>query len=173
MKFIVITTLLLSSIFAQISLPKNFSTKFKQTVTNTKKKQIKYNGVLYFIAPNKFKWSYKAPTKKEVCTDGKSLIVVDHDLEQVSKYILKRGLNISKILSKAKFYKQNIYLAKYENKNYTIVVDSKKRLKSIGYLDDLDNTVNIFFNNIKYNKNRISKKMMRCKYPKNYDYIRG
>jgi outer membrane lipoprotein carrier protein len=173
MKFIVVTTLLFSYAFANISLPKNFSTKFRQTVTNTKKKQIKYRGSLSFVSPNKFKWSYKAPTKKEVCTDGRTLLVVDHDLEQVSKYILKRGLNISKIVSRAKIYKQNIYLAKYENKNYTIVVDSKKRLKSIGYLDDLDNTVNIFFDNMSYNKKRISKKMMRCKYPKNYDYIRG
>lgn len=167
---------LLLSIYASataIVLPDNFTADFVQKITNTKKKTIDYSGKVRFSNPSLLKWSYAKPTQKEVCTTREELTVVDHDLEQVSYYRIHKGFNFSKILKKAKLYSKNIYVAKYENKHYTIQVDTKKRLQSIAYYDDLDNKVQIVFKNVKYGKGSLSKKSMHCQVPNNYDEIRG
>jgi len=168
--------MLLSGLFlfaASINIPQNFQANFTQKITNPKKKVINYAGKVYFSEPAKLKWSYTKPTKKEVCTNGKELLVVDHDLEQVSEYKINKGFNLSKILKNAKLYKDNIYLATYSGKKYTIVVDKNRRMRAVAYFDDLDNKVQISFSRIKYGKGKLSAKKMTCKKPKNYDLIRG
>jgi outer membrane lipoprotein carrier protein len=156
-----------------LALPEHFKADFIQKITNTKKKVISYRGKVYFSNKSLFKWDYTVPTKKQVCTDGRELIVVDHDLEQVSQYAIDKGFNLSKILKKAKQHKKNIYVANYENKNYTLQVDSKRRLQSIAYFDELDNKVQIIFKKVKYAKGNLSKNVLTCKIPKAYDKIRG
>jgi len=156
-----------------ITLPDNFKADFIQKITNTKKKVINYNGKVYFSAKKLQKWKFLKPTKKEVCTTYKELIVVDHDLEQASYFRLNKGFNLSKILNKAKLYKKNIYLATYLDITYTIQVDAKGKLHSFAFFDALDNKVQIVFKNIKYGKGKLSKKIMSCPVPKDYDVIRG
>lgn len=158
---------------ASITLPENFQADFTQKITNTKKKTINYAGKVRFSNESLLKWTYTKPTKKEVCTNGRELTVVDHDLEQVSKYLIDKGFNFTKILKNAKLHSKNIYVAKYQNKNYTIQVDGKQRVHSIAYFDDLDNKVQIVFKKVKYGKGSLSKKSMTCKEPKAYDMIRG
>jgi outer membrane lipoprotein carrier protein len=166
--------LLLSSVlFSSIALPENFRANFEQKITNSKNKVIKYEGKVFFSDKNIFKWSYLSPTKKEVCTDGVELLVVDHDLEQVSIYYIIKGLDISKVLNKAKLYNKNIYVAEYEGKNYTIQLDNKEKLHSIAYYDDLENKVQIIFINMNYGKGKLASEKMKCNYPNDYDMIRG
>ncbi len=158
---------------ASIILPENFQAVFVQKITNTKGKTISYSGKVRFSNKTLLKWKYLEPTKKEVCTDGLELLVVDHDLEQVSIYLITKGFDFSKILNKAKEHSKNIYVAKHENKNYTIQVNAKQQLHSIAYFDDLDNKVQIVFKKMKYGKGKLSAKSMQCNYPANYDMIRG
>ncbi len=99
--------------------------------------------------------------------------MVDHDLEQVSAYLIAKGIDIAKILKKAKLHSKNIYVAEYENKKYTIQVDNKQKLHSIAYFDDLDNKVQIVFKHMKYGKGNLPTQSMKCNYPKNYDMIQG
>jgi len=160
-------------VFAQIILPESFQSDFKQMVTNPKGKVLHYEGKVYFSSMQYFKWVYLKPTQKEVCTDGKELLVVDHDLEQVSAYYISKGLDISKVLQKATLYRKNIYLANYDERQYTIQLDDKNRLQSIAYYDELDNKVQIIFIDMKYTKTALPKKKMQCNYPKAYDIIRG
>ena len=134
---------------------------------------ITYSGKVRFSNETLFKWSYKEPTQKEVCTNGLELLVVDHDLEQVSAYRISNGIDIAKILKKAKPHSENIYVAAYENKQYTIQVDNKQKLHSIAYFDDLDNKVQIVFKHMKYGKGNLPSQSMKCNYPKNYDMIQG
>ena len=154
-------------------IPQNFQANFTQIITNPKKKVINYSGKVYFSESSKLKWEYKNPTKKEVCTDGKELTVVDHDLEQVSYYNISKGFNLSEILKKAKFHSKNLYLASYNGKKYTLQVDAKHRLQAVAYFDDLDNKVQIAFRTMRYGKGKLSEKKMRCKSPKAYDVIKG
>jgi len=165
--------LLSSMLFASIELPENFQANFEQKITNTKDKVIKYEGKVLFSNKDEFKWSYLSPTKKEVCTNSIELLVVDHDLEQVSIYYITKGLDISKVLHKAKRHNKNIYVAEYEGINYTIQLDNKEKLHSIAYYDELENKVQIVFKNMHYGTGKLSSEKMKCNYPNNYDMIRG
>jgi len=166
--------LLLSTLlFSDIKLPDNFSAEFTQMITNTKKKVINYSGKVRFSDAKRFKWSYLEPTKKEVCTDGLELIVVDHDLEQVSAYYISKGLDIAKVLTKAKRHSKNIYVAEFDGKQYTIQLDDTQKLHSIAYFDELDNKVQIVFKDIHYGKGKLPSKEMKCNCPVAYDVIRG
>ena len=162
------------SLFADaINIPENFQANFTQKITNPKNRVISYAGKVYFSEGTKLKWAYTKPTKKEVCTDGRSLLVVDHDLEQVSEYRINKGFNLSQILKKAKLHKGNLYLADYSGKKYTIQVDKQRRLQAVAYFDDLDNKVQIAFSHIVYGKGKLSAKKLTCKKPKAYDLIKG
>jgi len=173
MRLLLLLLLLSSVLFSSIALPENFRANFEQKITNTKDKVIKYKGKVFFSDKNLFKWSYVTPTKKEVCTDGVELIVVDHDLEQVSIYYITKGLDISKVLHKAKLHSNNIYVAEYEGKNYTIKLGYKEKLHSIAYYDELENKVQIIFTNMNYGKGKLTSGKMKCNYPNYYDMIRG
>jgi len=174
MRLLLIVLLSVSTLFgASINLPENFQADFTQKITNAKKKTINYSGKVQFSNKTLLKWEYLEPTKKEVCTNGFELLVVDHDLEQVSNYLINKGFDLAKILKQAKEHSKNIYVAKYENKNYTIQVDAKQQLHSIAYFDDLDNKVQIVFKKMKYGKRKLPPESMKCNYPKSYDMIRG
>lgn len=165
--------LLSTLVFSDIKLPDNFSADFTQMITNTKKKVIHYSGKVRFSDTKLFKWSYLEPTKKEVCTDGSELLVVDHDLEQVSAYYISKGIDIAKVLSKAKLHSKNIYVAEFDGTKYTIQVDDTQKLQSIAYFDELDNKVQIVFKHMQYAKGKLPHKEMLCNYPVDYDMIRG
>ncbi len=157
----------------EIKIPVGFSAEFTQKITTPKKKIIKYSGTVLLDGSGRLKWSYRKPTKKEVCSDGRSFTVVDHDLEQVSFHRLQRALDLPTILKKARHHKDNLYVAKYEDVLYTFSLDPKGRIDQIAYKDNLDNVVNIHFNNMRYKKSPIPKNRMRCPYPGSYDIIRG
>ena len=169
-----LTVLFLSTlVFSDIKLPESFQADFTQMITNTKKKVIHYKGKVAFSNGKHFKWSYLKPTQKEVCTDGLELLVVDHDLEQVSAYYIGKSIDIAKVLKKATLHSKNIYVAELEGKKYTIQLDAKQKLHSIAYYDELDNKVQIVFHKMKYTKGKLADKKMQCNYPVDYDVIRG
>ncbi len=176
MRLLWIGLLSISTLFAApITLPENFQANFTQKITNTKNKSIHYSGKVRFSDKVLLKWEYLNPTKKEVCTDGYELLVVDHDLEQVSSYYINKGFNLAAILEKAKPYKdkKTVFTAQHEGKEYTIQIDRKGRLARVAYFDDLENTVLIIFDKMKYGKGKLKPKSMQCNYPGNYDMIRG
>jgi len=173
MRLLSLLLLASSLLLAKIELPEHFQADFVQKITNTKQKVITYSGTVRFSNETLFKWSYKEPTKKEVCTDGMELLVVDHDLEQVSAYLISNGINIAKILEKAKPHSENVYVAEYDSKQYTIQVDRQQKLHSIAYYDELDNKVQIIFEHMHYGKGDLPSESMKCNYPANYDRIQG
>jgi outer membrane lipoprotein carrier protein len=173
MKTLLLFLSLSSLLFSSIHLPPHFRADFIQKVTNNKNKVLTYTGKITFSENTYFKWEYKTPSKKEVCSNAVQLIVVDHDLEQVSSYFINNGLDISKVLLKAKLHKNTIYLAHYEDKTYTIQLNKKKQLHSIAYFDDLDNKVQIIFKKMYYGKKFLNKTSTFCKKPPMYDKIKG
>ena len=172
---LLILTVNIVAFSASVTLPENFQAKFTQKITNPKKKVINYSGKVSFSNKSLLKWEYIKPTKKEVCTNGHDLRVVDHDLEQVSNYLINKGFDLSEILKNAKPYKdrKHVYIAKYEGKNYTIQTDKKGRLSRVAYFDDLENSVLIIFTKMKYGKGKLKASSMTCNYPKSYDIIDG
>jgi len=166
--FIAVFTLLSAN---SLTLPVAFKANFIQQVKNPKGKIIKYRGKIYFNAPSEIKWVYISPTKKEVCSSGHRLVVIDHDLEQVSYYSIDKRFNLSKVLRNAKHHKDNIYVAKFKGKYYTIVINSKNQIEQIAYKDNLDNTVNLIFTNMYYLNKKLPNSLFVCPRPKNYDTI--
>ncbi len=158
---------------SEIKIPTSFTAKFKQKITNPKKVTIKYSGSILLDDSGAFKWIYKTPTKKEVCSNGKDFLVVDHDLEQVSFYRLNKNLNLLEVLKNAKHHKDNLFVASYQKKNYTFSIDSKGQIDQIAYRDDLENIVNIHFIKMHYSDKPISQKRLECQYPNSYDMIQG
>jgi outer membrane lipoprotein carrier protein len=189
MKLFFTIAILAMTLQANIALPNNFETDFNQTITNDKGKIIKYSGEVKFkqeksillnqegssteISSKFFKWIYKRPTKKEVCTDGLQLIVIDHDLEQVSSYLLDEGLDLEEVLKVAKKISQKDYQAVYKEIEYLITVDKKNQLKKIFYVDNLDNRVKIIFEKMRYNTKSFDNRSLECDAPKDYDSIEG
>jgi len=174
---------------ADISLPNNFITDFNQTITNDKGKVIKYIGQVSFqqekqilesqdgtkqeFTSNFFKWNYNKPTHKEVCSDGTQIIVIDHDLEQVSKYLIDDGLDLEKVLKVAQKLSNKDYKAVYKDVEYLITLDNKGQLKKIFYTDSLDNRVRIIFSNMQYSIGNFDNKNLECDTPADYDIIEG
>ncbi len=184
--------LLIISIFAiflnaGITLPDNFESNFKQTITNDKGKVIKYSGRVYFKADREtflnqynqpevlssklFKWIYSSPTKKDVCSDGTQIIIIDYDLEQISKYLIDDGLDLEKVLNVAQKISNKDYKAVYKNIEYLITMDSHNHLSKIFYVDSLDNKVKILFLNMKYNNPNFNSSNLECPENPNYDII--
>ncbi|MCB4752475.1 MAG: hypothetical protein LGB03_06385, partial [Sulfurovum sp.] len=106
-------------------------------------------------------------------TNGKEILVVDHDLEQISVYQIDKGFDLIQILKSARLYKKHIYVTQYEGKNYTIKLNNKGQLQSVLYDDDLDNKVQILFTKIKYGKGKLPALVIRCSYSADYDIIKG
>jgi len=157
----------------QIKIPVSFSAKFTQKITNPNKHIIHYSGTIRLNRSGALKWQYQKPTKKEVCSDGNSLTIVDHDLEQVSFYRLNKTLDLVKILKKAKHHKDNIYVANYQDMLYTFSLDKAGRIDQIAYKDTLENTVNIHFHAMHYNTKAYPQSKMQCPYPPAYDIVNG
>ena len=174
MRFLSILILSVTIIFAgEISIPTGFSAHFTQKITSPKKKVIKYSGTILLNSSGALKWSYKKPTRKEVCSNAKHFTIVDHDLEQVSFHELRQALSLTSILKKARHHKDNLYVATYQNTLYTFALDKKGQISQIAYKDTLDNVVNIHFQHMRYRSKPNLKRTMQCPYPQSYDIIRG
>jgi len=167
--------MILSGILAAspISIPEHFKAEFTQRITNPDKKVIQYKGTVEFLGPKMLKWVYQEPTQKEVCSNGENVTVVDHDLEQVSYYLIEKGFDLAKILKTAKPYKESktVFIATYQGKHYTIEVDDKKRLSRVVFYDDLENEVWIIFEGMQYGKHKQPRESLLCKAPASYDVV--
>jgi len=189
MKLLLTLSALAMALNAEITLPNNFQTDFKQSITNEQGKVIKYDGNVLFnkltesfldnsgksqsYSRSLFKWNYSSPTKKEVCTDGRQLIVIDHDLEQVSNYMVDEGIDLEGILKVAQKITNVDYKATYKETEYIITLDNSEQLSKIVYVDNLDNGVKIIFNNMNYNSASFDVTKLECQSPKEYDIIQG
>jgi len=156
-----------------LELPISFTSKFSQTITTPSKKTIIYNGDVSYNSPSLLKWSYSSPTKKEVCTDSKLVLVVDHHLEQVSMFKITKGFNLPAVIKSAKSVGNGEFVAQHDNKKFYIRTISNNQLSQISYIDELDNKVVVNFNNIKYLKTPINSSKLKCNYPSTYDIIEG
>lgn len=158
---------------SELQLPISFTSKFSQTITTPSKKTIIYNGSVNYNSPSLLKWSYSSPTKKEVCTDSKLVLVVDHHLEQVSMFKITKGFNLPAVIKSAKAVGKGEFVAQHDNKKFNIRTINNNQLSQISYVDELDNKVVVNFNNTKYLKSPISSNKLKCNYPSNYDIIEG
>ncbi len=160
MKFIIL--ILVSILSYAITLPKQFSADFIQTITSDKK-TLTYKGKVFYNQGN-IVWKYTYPYKKIIWIEDK-VYIYEPDIMQLT--ITKRKKNtLSDILKNSKKIKNNLYKAEIEDKKIYFIYD--KTLKKIFYTDEIGNKVEVnFFNQ----KNSTPLKIFEVHYPKDVDII--
>lgn len=171
MKPIFILTLLSTVLFSDIFDIHSFEADFIQTVKNEKGNTLKYTGHVKAMKPQYALWSYKEPTSKLIYIINNKATIIEPDLEQVIVKQLHINLDFFNILQKAEKIDTETYLATFQSINYTLKTD-KSNLKSINYMDELDNHISITFVK-QVNNKQMNKKEFIPSIPLDYDIING
>ena len=101
------------------------------------------------------------------------LLVIDHDLEQISNYNIEDSINLEEVLKLGKKISTDTYQATYKEIEYLIHMDSNNHLKKILYTDNLENKVKISFQKMHYDNASFDLDKMECQRPKDYDIVEG
>lgn len=149
---------------------KSFQANFTQTITNSSKSNIEYKGEVFIKNSGMVLWKYKEPIIKNVYINNTFAIVDEPELEQAIFTSLENEINIIKLLQGAKKVSENIYKTSLYNVNYQIVIKDKK-VSSISYIDELENSIEITFSNIKQNIT-LNNDLFKFEAPEYYDIIR-
>ena len=147
----------------------SLQSKFSQTITNDQNKTISYQGKLLYKAPDKLRWQYEKPFKKEIVINKNKMIVIEPELEQVLIRYLKKPPTFAQILKHAKRVDKKRYEGIWNGQKYIIEFDGKVP-KKVLYKDSLGNRVQIEFKNPKIDQN-ISKKSFEVSIDPDYDVI--
>lgn len=149
---------------------KSFQASFEQTIVNSSKTAIKYEGEIYIKDNSKILWKYKTPIIKNVYILENVAIVDEPELEQAIYTSLDKEINLFKILEEAKQTAKNEYEATLNSINYTILLKENK-ISTISYKDELENQVSIHFNHVIQNQD-IDGELFKFLPPVSYDIIR-
>ena len=139
------------SIFAK-PLFHTLKSDFSQTIINDQNKTIKYYGKLLYKAPDKLRWQYDKPIKKEIVIKKNKMIIIEPDLEQITIRYLKNPPTFTQILKNAKKRGNQKYEGIWNGQKY-IIEFNKKAPKIVSYQDSLGNHVRIEFKNPKVDQN--------------------
>lgn len=148
----------------------SFEADFNQVITDDKGKELSYSGHIVASKPQYALWSYKVPVEKSVYITPQYVTVVEPEIEQAIVRKIASDFDFFNMIKKAKKKTDNIYIATLNESKYTIKLENSM-IKSISYLDEFENKVNIIFHN--QSKNKIfSENLFRAKIPIEYDIIR-
>ncbi len=165
--FLLITFTLATSSVLDMS---SFEADFNQIITDDKGKKLSYSGHIVASKPQYALWSYKKPVEKSVYITPSHVTVVEPEIEQAIIRRIASDFDFFNMIQKAKKKTDKIYIATLNESKYTIKLENSI-IKSISYLDEFENRVNIVFSNQTKN-NIISEDIFRAKFPVEYDIIR-
>ncbi|WP_371818509.1 LolA-like outer membrane lipoprotein chaperone [Campylobacter helveticus] len=168
MKFFIFLTLFCALVFAYDLDYENYTSEFSQSVSS-KQSKLDYEGH-FILEKDRAFWSYEKPSKKEIYINKNDIIIVEHDLEQVSFAKLEKIPNLSAIFKQAKEISPNKLKATYENTDYIITLFNGE-VKSISYNDEFENKVLITLHKPQKNT-KINPSIFKPKFPQNYDILR-
>ena len=168
MKNFIIFCLLFSTIYASNTI-KTFSSDFVQSVKNTSGSKVEYKGNIFIDTNSKIAWIYKTPIEKNIYIVDKAVTIIEPQIEQVIFTKHNTQIDLFAIIEKASQKKSN-FTQKIDSQNYNIKVASSGDIIGIDYLDEFENSVNITFNNVSYNK-KIDSSIFNFNIPSNYDIL--
>ncbi len=154
--------------FAKINTA-SFTADFNQSVTNDQNKTLHYTGKVYYLYPDKIRWVYETPVKKEIIVKNRTVTVIEPELEQALIKKIKDEIQLQKILKEAKQISKDGYKAEVDKKEFYITAPNGV-LKSIRYKDELSNEVVIRFLNLKIDSD-INESQFEVKIPQDFDLI--
>jgi len=170
MKYLLSLLLSFSISYASFDNINSFEADFTQTVTNDKDNSLVYKGSIVASKPQNALWVYKKPIQKEVYISKLNVTVVEPEIEQVIIRSIDSNLDFFNMIKNAKKIKENVYEAIYGDSKF-IITTNNTIIKSISYVDEFENKINIIFENQKQNK-EIDMEIFTPKYPLEFDIIR-
>ena len=171
MKFLIITILLINSLFASMNNINSFEADFTQIITDEKNKKLSYSGHVSAIKPQTAIWSYVTPVNKNVYINKYEVTIVEPEIEQVIIKRLESNFSFFNMIKNAKKVDKNTYEAFYKSSKFTIT-QNNNLIESISYIDEFENNVKIVFKNQKINK-EIDKNVFIPKFSLDFDIIKN
>tara|TARA_B110000046_G_C12989328_1_gene397122 strand:+ start:366 stop:878 length:513 start_codon:yes stop_codon:yes gene_type:complete len=147
-----------------------FEANFTQTITNPSRNKVSYSGILHIQEPNFIRWEYIKPIKKFVYIKKYTIVIIEPELEQAIVTKIDKEINILNLLKTSQKISDEMYISTFNNTKYTLTINNKL-LKKISYKDELENSINIYFKNIKQN-HTIHKNIFKFYIPVDYDIIK-
>ena len=172
MKLIILLTLFITYLNADLSKINSFEADFIQTVEDEKGKVLSYDGHIIASKPQYALWKYTEPVKKDIYISLYKLTVIEPEIEQVIIRGISSEFDFFHMVQQAKLIAPNRYETYIQNTKYIITSTKKNTIKSIGYMDELGNKIKIEFTNETINK-EIDTKIFVPNIPIGYDIIEG
>ena len=170
MKYLIITLLFFTQVYASLDSINSFEADFTQSVTDEKNKVLVYSGHVIASKPQKAVWNYTKPIEKNVYINAYSVVIVEPEIEQVIVKRIKSNFDFFNMIKNAKRIKENTYEASYKNTIFTII-SKNSLIQSVLYKDEFDNNIKIIFKKQIQNKDIDDKKFIPD-IPMEYDVIR-
>ena len=170
MKHIFLLIIFFTLSFASLNELNSFEADFKQSITDEKDKVLTYSGHMVALKPQNAIWNYTKPIKKDIYVNSYSVTVIEPEIEQVIIRKIDFNLDFFKMIQNAKEIEKNKFLALYKERKFTIITQNNT-IKSISYIDEFENKVEIIFENQKQNR-EIDIEIFQPMIPSEYDIIR-
>jgi outer membrane lipoprotein carrier protein len=170
MRYILLSLVVSSLAMASINTIDSFKADFTQSVTDDKKKVLKYTGKVVASKPQNALWRYEKPINKDVYINSDAVTIIEPELEQAIIKHIQSNFDFFNMIKNAKQIEKDTYLASYQNSNFTIKTKDSL-IQSISYIDEYENKVLIVFTNQKQNE-KIKTEIFIPNVPLDYDIIR-
>ena len=148
----------------------SFQADFTQSVTDDKKKVLTYNGSVLASKPQNALWRYSKPVNKDVYINSRRVTIIEPEIEQVIIKRIESNFDFFNMIKNAKKIEKNIYMAIYKDSEFTITTKDEL-IKSISYIDEFENSVEVVFDNQKQN-DKINKELFIPNIPLEFDIVR-
>jgi len=169
MRYIFLLSVFASLGFSSITDMKTFEADFIQKITDDKKKTLKYTGHIKASKPAYALWEYKSPINKTIYIEFDKITIIEPELEQAIIKYINEDFDFFSMIKNAKKIGKDTYKARFKQTNFFIKTKNNK-IKSISYVDELDNNVEIIFDSVSQNID-INKKDFLPKIPLGYDIL--
>jgi len=156
--------------FANIDSINSFEADFRQDVTNDKGNVLSYSGHIKAIKPQNALWSYQIPIKKEIYVTAYKVVIIEPEIEQAIVKVIQNDFDFFSMIKNAKKIEKNVYSATFKESKFIIKLKQKK-IESIAYIDEFENSVLITFTKQIQNRD-IDAKTFQVSIPMEYDIIR-
>lgn len=125
--------------------------EFEQHIVSEDGIPAHYKGQIFAQSPNKAKWLYEVPLKKEIYMNEDGVIIYEPDLEQASYSRLKSKLDFISILNDAKKHKDGTYRTRLDGVEYVLFVDKNNQPERVEFVDALGSQTILKLKNVKIN----------------------
>ncbi len=164
---ILFTQALLSDNITQLS---SIESNFQQSITNEQNSKIIYSGKMYATQKeNQALWEYQTPIVKKIYYKKGNIVIIEPELEQAIFAKLTKVPNVLQLLNSAKKTSKNELITTFNKIDYTITLENQT-IKTISYVDEIQNHVTITFDKQKTNR-EIKSEVFVYNIPEDYDIL--